>query len=297
MKQTKKTAILFLLLLSLSLSGCQKSADSPSVNSNSPEPVQTTEPEYTVANDSDKDDDTDTGTDTDTNRDLNTNTNSEDDTADLKQEDIIPEIQPEEIVTSDLPVFSINEISEDIEGRIIGLSFPDEEQSDILLSDLRYLKLSYYDFNGKINQGELICNKAIAEDLLDIFEKLFEANYPIEKISLIDDYNADDESSMRANNTSCFCYRKVSGSDKLSNHSLGLAIDINPLYNPYVKERKDGSLFIQPETGAPFVDRNQDNPYFIKDGDLCLTLFREHGFTWGGDYHSLKDYQHFEKNP
>ena len=112
---------------------------------------------------------------------------------------------------------------------------------------------------------------------------------------LPDVYDADDERQMRANNTSCFCYRNVSGSKNLSKHARGLAIDINPLQNPCVKLRRNGTIQIQPAAGRKYALRKLKFPYKIEKGDLCYRLFIEHGFSWGGNWRSTKDYQHFEK--
>ena len=163
-------------------------------------------------------------------------------------------------------------------------------------ADLRYLRLLHRNLNGSVVLGEMVCHKRVAADLVEIFHSLYRASYPIERMVLIDNYQADDESSMRANNTSCFCYRRVAGSKKVSAHGMGLAVDINPLYNPYVKCRANGSLFIQPSTAGPYVDRQRSFYYKIDRSDLCYRLFIEHGFTWGGAWRSLKDYQHFEKS-
>ena len=148
---------------------------------------------------------------------------------------------------------------------------------------------------GQQAQLDTLCNKLIASDLQEIFEELYKAKYPIERIRPISEYGNDDERSMRANNTSCYCYRVVEGSTKLSKHAQGLAIDINPLYNPCVKRKKDGTLLIQPATGKPYVDRSKSFKYKITKQDLCYKLFIQHGFRWGGAWRSLKDYQHFEK--
>ena len=161
-------------------------------------------------------------------------------------------------------------------------------------SDLRHLRIRHYDAEGQEHDGELVCNKKIAHDLIDIFRQLHAAHYPIERVALIDDYGADDEQSMTANNTSCFCFRAVAGSKKLSKHALGLAVDINPLYNPCVRRKSDGSMLVQPAAGKRYCNRNGQFPYKIVRGDLCHRLFLEHGFTWGGAWRSLKDYQHFE---
>ena len=96
------------------------------------------------------------------------------------------------------------------------------------------------------------------------------------------------------NNTSCFCYRTVSGTQYFSYHASGLAIDVNPLYNPYIRYAKDGSQIIEPATGRAYVDRSKQYRYKIVKGDLLHRLFLKHGFTWGGAWRTMKDYQHFE---
>ena len=157
------------------------------------------------------------------------------------------------------------------------------------------LTVMHIDSHGVTHEGTIICNKTIASDLRDIFAELYKAKYPIEGIRPISEYDNDDERSMQANNTSCYCYRQIAGSSKLSKHARGLAVDINPLYNPCVMRKKDGTLLVQPSTGKLFVNRKAKFPYKIKRGDLCYRLFIQHGFRWGGDWKSKKDYQHFEK--
>ena len=170
-----------------------------------------------------------------------------------------------------------------------------QPNTHIQRADLRYLRVLHYDYDGRTHQGELVCNKRIASKLLTIFRELYEAHYPIQRITLPDNYNADDERQMRSNNTSCFCYRAVSDTKHLSKHAYGLAIDINPLYNPYVRySKKDGHRIVEPATGVPYVDRKKDFRYKITTEDLCYKLFIKHGFTWGGAWRSMKDYQHFE---
>lgn len=154
--------------------------------------------------------------------------------------------------------------------------------------------------DGVTHEGEMICNKAIADDLLEIFQALYEAKYPIERMQLVDEYNAEDEASMSANNSSCFNYRTISGTNKVSMHGRGLAIDINPLYNPYYLVKDNGNVHVEPAGGAAYADRTKSFDYKIEPDDLCCHLFKEHGFEWGGDwfvkgYKLFKDYQHFEK--
>lgn len=189
--------------------------------------------------------------------------------------------------------FTATEITPEIFARIKGKSFA--EGCTTPLSDLRYLKVLHTDAEGRILLGEIICNKAISRDLLDIFRELFNAGYPIERMTLIDNYGADDQASMTANNSSAFNFRYVSGTRKLSNHSLGLAIDINPLYNPYVRRLNSKSPVVEPAAAAPYADRSKPSAYRMTKGDLCHRLFTSHGFIWGGDWKTVKDYQHFEK--
>lgn len=157
------------------------------------------------------------------------------------------------------------------------------------------LVVQHIDFQGRTQQGAIICNKLISNDLRQIFAELYRQRYPIERIRPISEYGDDDERSMQANNTSCYCYRPIAGSKKLSKHAQGLAIDINPLYNPCVRRRKDGTLLIQPSTARPYTDRTRSFNYKITKSDLCYRLFIQHGFRWGGNWRTLKDYQHFEK--
>ena len=189
--------------------------------------------------------------------------------------------------------FSIDTISDQLFQRIWEKSY--KRDCTVPRSELRYLQVAHYNGKGEVVQGELICNKQIANDLLEIFKELYKQKYPIERMQLIDDYDADDERSMEANNTSCFNFRTIAGSKKLSKHSRGMAIDINPLYNPYVRRLSDGTLQVQPEKGRQYANRKKKIPYKIDRHDLCYRLFIQHGFTWGGSWTTRQDYQHFEK--
>ena len=166
--------------------------------------------------------------------------------------------------------------------------------ADIGRKDLRYLRLLHWDYDERIHLGEMICNAAIAHELVDIFRQLYQAHYPIQRMVLPDNYGADDESQMRANNSSCFCYRPISGTKKLSKHALGLAVDLNTLYNPYVGTR-NGKPFLEPSTAKAYTDRSKTFKYKIDQNDLAYRLFTSYGYTWGGSWQTRKDYQHFEK--
>ena len=189
--------------------------------------------------------------------------------------------------------FVSEEISDSIFCIMKGKSY--KKNCNISRCDLRYLKVLHKNLQGETILGEMVCNKAIASDLLDIFRELYDAGYPIERMVLIDNYNADDEASMKANNSSSFNFRFIAGTNKLSNHSKGMAVDINPLYNPYVKRRANGTVWVSPECASSYVNRKKKFNYKISGKDLCVKLFKRHGFSWGGDWKSLKDYQHFEK--
>lgn len=201
----------------------------------------------------------------------------------LEQEPVMPE-----------PVmdFCPSVITEEIFARISGLSY--KKDCTVPKEELRYIRVLYYDFDGAVQEGELIVNAAIAEDAANVFRELYEICYPIEKIRLVDEYGADDNRSMADNNTSAFNFRTIDGTNKLSNHAQGFAIDINPLYNPYVRT-KNGVRQVLPENAVEYADRTENNPYYIKQGDACYQIFKKYGFSWGGAWENAKDYQHFEK--
>lgn len=196
-------------------------------------------------------------------------------------------VRSQEIITSGEHLFVSRPIPREIQERMIGKSMP--ESIPVPFEELRYLTLPYYDYDNQIQMGEMVCNKAIATDLLHIFRALFEAQYQINSIRLIDDFGGSDDLSMMANNTSCFNYRKVPGDSNLSKHAYGLAVDINPLQNPYLPNGR-----VLPPAAVEYVDRSKSFPHKIDKKDLAYLLFTSHGFTWGGSWIG-KDYQHFVK--
>ncbi len=204
-----------------------------------------------------------------------------------------PTPTPESEEPDYMSMFYFEEINDEVAARIKGKSYA--EDAEIPLSDLRYCHVMHYGFDNNVHEGELIVNLAIADDVIDIFKELFKIEYPIEKIRLIDEYDASDEASMSDNNSSAFNYRFISGTTTLSNHALGLAIDINPRYNPYVYTNKKGETVVEPANGQPYVNRSSTARYFIQKNDEIYCIFLSHGFTWGGDWETKKDYQHFEK--
>lgn len=188
------------------------------------------------------------------------------------------------------PEFYQEAISESLKETMTGKSYTPND--NITFDNLRHVVVSYIDFDGNTRSGELVVNEAVADDVVEIFKELYEAAYPIEKIRLIDEYNGDDDESMGDNNSSCFNYRTIDGQTTLSDHSYGLAIDINPLYNPYVRTGM-GQRNVLPVNGQVYADRTSDFPHKITHDDVCYQIFTKHGWLWGGDWDSPVDYQHF----
>lgn len=217
-----------------------------------------------------------------------------DDTAKPVKESDTMEQHPERITYEE--GFYYEPLTDEVKERITGISYP-EYGCTVPYEDLNYVGLKYIDFKGQEQTGELICNKAIAQDMVEIFHELYRNEYRLESVHLIDEYDGDDTASMAENNTSCFNYRVVDGTASLSKHAYGLAIDVNPYYNPYVVfgRNSDGSDYISPPGSEIYADRSQSFAYKIDENDLCYRLFTEHGFTWGGNWNSTKDYQHFQK--
>lgn len=188
--------------------------------------------------------------------------------------------------------FSCRPIPDEIFALMQGRSF--KADCTTPRESLRYLTCLHRDLKGHAYVGEMVLHESIAEKVLTILRRLYEAAYPIERMRLIDYYEADDERSMRDNNSSGFNFRLVSHTTRVSKHGLGVAVDINSLYNPYHKILEDGTEVIEPLTGAIYLDRSKDFPYKLEKGDLCYRLFTGQGFVWGGDWDNRKDYQHFE---
>lgn len=180
------------------------------------------------------------------------------------------------------------------------------ENLDISYDDLRYIKVLHYNFYHQIQVGELVVNQAIAEDCRQIFMELFQEEYEINSMYLIDRYYEKDQarngeqvdiSSINDDNTSAFHYRKIAGTEVLSNHAYGMAIDINPLENPYVKEADLQQTVASPyKDYNSYKDRTAQRAHMISKDDACYRIFKAHGFQWGGEWNGNKDYQHFEKD-
>ena len=199
------------------------------------------------------------------------------------------ETNTEEVVKEIPPIIYeyISEISEISENDLFHCCC-DKQIKDLV--PLLSLKISFINIEGETKIGELIVNKEIAEEVVDIFRDIYECRFPIVKMTPIDLYDCNDDKSMEDNNTSCFNYRTISGSRKLSDHSFGKAIDINPLFNPFVKRRK-----VLPGNGEKYKDRDIKQAGIIHKNDCVVNAFKSRGWHWGGDWKYEKDYQHFYK--
>ena len=158
-------------------------------------------------------------------------------------------------------------------------------------ADLRLLTVTHIGFDDKAHRGELIVAAAVAREVVQIFADLYANRFPIEKMRTVEKYDADDDKSMAANNTSAFNCRPITGGTSWSNHSYGRAIDINTVQNPYVSK----SGVVSPPNGAPYKDRGRKDKGMIHAGDSTVGAFKERGWDWGGDWTTPLDYQHFEK--
>ena len=186
-------------------------------------------------------------------------------------------------------VFRVEEITDSTLRRMMGKSYTENCEVDI--DNLRYLIIPHYDGLGAIRIGEMVCNKKVSGEFIYLFKELFKRKYPIERMELVDNYDGDDRRSMEANNTSAFNYRKIKDSDELSRHAFGMAIDINPLYNPCVRDEH-----ISPEAGMAYADRTIPNKYMLRRDDIVYKILHDKfGFTWGADLEKCIDYQHYEK--
>ena len=164
------------------------------------------------------------------------------------------------------------------------------------LQDLRYLHIKYINFYSKTQWGEMIVHKSVAKDVIEIFTELYDIRYPIRKMKLVSDYKGSDWQSIEADNTSAFNCRNATGSKKWSRHSYGKAIDLNSIENPYISRsgRIAHKASLQYRKRVHKKDTVADKAVLLKN-DKATKIFTKHGWKWGGDWHGVKDYQHFSK--
>jgi len=187
-----------------------------------------------------------------------------------------------------VPVFTSEPLPEHIIAFITGVTF--REYTPFTHCFLTYLTITFVDFYGEDRIGHMIVAAEIGDEVLEIFQEIYESGFPIYSMQLIDYFDAIDYYSLTANNSSAFNFRYIANTSTLSRHAFGMAIDINPIQNPYV--RGDNVL---PAAGRPYLDRTYVRPGMITSGDVVYQAFTSRGWIWGGTWTSPRDYHHFER--
>jgi hypothetical protein len=159
------------------------------------------------------------------------------------------------------------------------------------LSGLRYLRLGFRGFDGRAHTGELVVNASVADQVVEVFSRLFAAGFPIEEMRLPTTADLVAAPTGDGNNTAAYVCRYTRGTTVLSAHAYGLAIDVNPFMNPYEK----GDLVL-PELASAYLDRSWRRPGMVLRGGTCQRAFAAVGWAWGGDFRSLTDRMHFSAN-
>lgn len=160
--------------------------------------------------------------------------------------------------------------------------------------DMVNLDIDILDKDGNTHTGKLKVHKDIKDDIISIFKELKEIGYPVECMKLASEFDNDDDKSMEHNNTYSYCHRYIRYTKRLSPHSFGICIDLNPRYNPCVRFKDDGTIkSVFPVNGTEYADRKKESPYKITQD--VVNIFKKYGFSWGGDWKDKKDYHHFER--
>jgi hypothetical protein len=170
--------------------------------------------------------------------------------------------------------------------RMVGRSWRDDPRCPPREA-LAYLELDHRTFDGGDATGELVVARRIADVTLTLFAHLWAIGFPIARMTLIDDFDADDDRSMAADNASGFCFRVVAGTELLSQHAYGLAIDLNPVENPWVR---DGT-FVPPNAAGHLDRRRLRTGMIVRPGPVTRVL-DELGWEWGGDWRHAHDHHH-----
>ena len=166
-----------------------------------------------------------------------------------------------------------------------------KEGCPVSLDALRLVRVLHWTERGQVRWGEIIVTERVASDVENLFEGLYQQQFPIHSLKPAYEYNGSDEQSMADNNTSAFNCRKIRGTDSWSEHSYGESIDINPLWNPWVKGTK-----VLPRNADRFVNREMVVPGMINEGDPSIDVFIQNGWRWGSQKKGIKDYQHFSRS-
>jgi len=173
-----------------------------------------------------------------------------------------------------------------VRARMEGVSWRGDDPRCPRWADLAYLQLDHVTFGGTA-RGELVVAAALAVRTASLFRRLWELGFPIRQLRLVDDFAASDDASMAADNSSAFNFRVIAGSEVLSQHALGRAIDINPVENPWRQRER-----LVPGAGQAFADRGVIRPGMIVRPGPVVAAFDELGWEWGGDWRHTFDDHH-----
>ena len=161
----------------------------------------------------------------------------------------------------------------------------------VTVDELAYVTVSHMGFDGVVHTGELLVNASVAEDVVAVFGQLYEVGFPIEQMRVIRAEEIDAPPTGDGNETTSFVCRPAVGSNRWSQHAFGLAIDINPFHNPYLK----GNLVL-PELATAYTNRMDLRPGMIVRSDVVTEAFTGIGWGWGGNRNSLEDWMHFSRS-
>ena len=178
-------------------------------------------------------------------------------------------------------------IPADVRARMEGVSWHGDDARCPRWDDLAYVRLAHVMFDSAVGEGELVVARDLAERVVELFRRLYALGFPIRGMRLVDDFAASDDRSMSADNSSAFNFRVIAGTNTLSQHALGRAIDINPVENPWRRPDR-----IVPDEGKAFADRTQIRPGMIVRPGPIVGVFDELGWEWGGDWRHAFDDHH-----
>jgi hypothetical protein len=185
--------------------------------------------------------------------------------------------------------FAARKLSPAIRRRITGVSW--HRGCPVGLARLRYLRIAYRGFDGRVHSGEMVANRSAVKPLRRVFAGLYRSRFPLRRMRLVDEYGGSDYASIEADNTSAFNCRRATGQSRWSQHAYGLALDINPIENPYVSNGRTAH-----PASRPYLRRSRHRRGMAYAGGALVKAFSRVGWGWGGNWPDPTDYQHFSAN-
>lgn len=182
--------------------------------------------------------------------------------------------------------FVARRLSPAVRKRVTGVSW--HRGCPVSRGRLRYLRIAYHGFDGRVHRGEMIAAATSVGALRRAFGSLFDRGFPIRRMRLVDDYAGSDYRSIEADNTSAFNCRAVTGGSRWSEHAYGRAVDVNPIENPYVSGGRTSH-----RASRPYLDRSRHRRGMAFAGGALVRAFKRVGWGWGGNWSDPTDYQHF----